>query len=224
MQHVFIIAAFSLMLMPFVLDHRLFRNTFPEAADKSASYIRQIIANSCIVAAAFAIMGFEPLFFYNGERFAGNGSVFAGTLASAAILLMTLFPVALAKHPPARAALREACRTRSFMLPVSAKENRLFAAAAFTVAVSEEVFFRSFVPQYIQDLFGFPDVYAILAAACLFALCHLLQGWSGMIQSFFGALLFSLLYISTGNLLLPVCLHFLYNIRLLYINRLLRKE
>ena len=58
---------------------------------------------------------------------------------------------------------------------------------------------------------------AILAAALVFGLDHGYQGWKGMLQTAFLALVFTLLFVLAGNLWVPMIAHALLDLRLLLI-------
>src|SRR5690606_29139165 len=127
-------------------------------------------------------------------------------------------------HKPSRAAMRESYSSRQFALPVNRAEKWFFALAAVTAGICEELLYRSFLPRYIVGLpLGvFPEA-ALIIAAALFGLGHFLQGIGSVLQAILVALLYSYLYYATGTLLVPIILHTLYNLRVLWISRMIHK-
>jgi membrane protease YdiL (CAAX protease family) len=104
---------------------------------------------------------------------------------------------------------------------------RMAAAEVLVVALPEELFFRGYVQGRLAEawpararLFGAPVGGALVAAAALFALCHLaVQGNPATLAVFFPGLLFGWLRARTGSILPGTLFHALCN---LYIETLHR--
>ncbi len=104
----------------------------------------------------------------------------------------------------------------AFFLPVSRTERRWFAAVCVSAGVCEELIFRGFLIRYFEGVLpGLGWTGAILAAALVFGLDHGYQGWKGMVQTAFLALVFTLLFVLAGNLWVPMIVHALLDLRLL---------
>jgi len=106
----------------------------------------------------------------------------------------------------------------AFFLPVSRAERYWFAAVSISAGICEELIFRGFLIRYFETLVpGLGWNGAILAAALVFGLDHGYQGWKGMLQTAFLALVFTLLFVVAGNLWVPMIAHALLDLRLLLI-------
>lgn len=151
------------------------------------------------------------------------------TVTIAAVVSVAYF--ALAFGPALHCRLRPAARPRyqaavkpvTFMLPVSDSERRWWVLVSISAGVCEEAFFRGFLPQFFSgDLHGgwhMDSAAAWLFSALAFGIAHLYQGAAGVARTAVAGLMFSLLAISTGNLLLPIVIHVLVDLSLLWVYR-----
>jgi|SRR5690606_2047469 len=128
-------------------------------------------------------------------------------------------PVILARRSAeARAGQLRHLAHIAFFLPVSRVERRWFAAVSVSAGLCEELIFRGFLIRYVEAVVpGLGWTGAILAAALVFGLDHGYQGWKGMVQTAFLALVFTLLFLLAGNLWVPMIAHALLDLRLLLI-------
>jgi len=118
----------------------------------------------------------------------------------------------------ARAGQRRHLSHIAFFLPVSRAERRWFAAVCVSAGICEELIFRGFLIRYLEAVVpGLGWSGAILAAALVFGIDHGYQGWKGMLQTGFLALVFTLLFVLAGNLWVPMIAHALLDLRLLLI-------
>jgi membrane protease YdiL (CAAX protease family) len=62
-------------------------------------------------------------------------------------------------------------------------------------------------------------VFAWLVSSIVFGLGHIYQGWAGVCRTTVAGLAFGMLSILTGNLALPILLHFLADLQLLAMYR-----
>jgi membrane protease YdiL (CAAX protease family) len=112
--------------------------------------------------------------------------------------------------------LRERMRGRagSLLLPESNREARWFALVSLGGGLAEELGYRGFLFYYL--LTGFPSLNAlelVLLTSICFGIAHVYQGWRGVAATTVAGLLLGVLYVATGNLLLPVVAHILGNMR-----------
>ncbi|MDM5182101.1 CPBP family intramembrane metalloprotease [Massilia sp. DJPM01] len=118
---------------------------------------------------------------------------------------------------------RAALLSLEYMLPVSSHERRWWVAVSISAGVCEEVFFRSFLPQFLTgQLHGswtLDPTVAWLVSAVAFGMCHFYQGVGGIVRTTIGALLLSLAAILSGSILLPVVLHLLLDLAILPLYR-----
>lgn len=101
------------------------------------------------------------------------------------------------------------------LMPRTSEERRYSAAAALTAAVCEEILYRGFFIAAGVVLLDLPIEWAAVAAAAVFVIGHIYQGWQGLLGVTGLAVVFTFLYLRTGSLLLPVALHALVDVRAL---------
>jgi len=99
------------------------------------------------------------------------------------------------------------------MLPRTTGERGYAAAAALTAGVCEEALFRGFFIAAGIGVLRLPAAVAVVVSVVVFALAHLYQGWRGMIGVTAITVVFTVLYVRSGSLLLPVVLHVVTDLR-----------
>ncbi|UJF33872.1 CPBP family intramembrane glutamic endopeptidase [Paenibacillus hexagrammi] len=104
-------------------------------------------------------------------------------------------------------------------MPVTAAERSMFLLVAVTVGFCEELISRGMLPALLQDG-GLPYWLGFVVAGLHFAVGHFLQGWRGIANAALLALMFTMLYVMTGSLVIPILLHALYDYRLVLISKL----
>ncbi len=98
------------------------------------------------------------------------------------------------------------------LLPQLRSERILFAGVALSAGVCEELLFRGFGLRFFAH-FGLAGFTLLLVAAAAFGLLHLYQGVAGVLATFVVGLLLSAVYIATANLIVPIVLHALIDLR-----------
>jgi uncharacterized protein len=99
------------------------------------------------------------------------------------------------------------------MLPRTTAERGHAAVAAVTAGVCEELLFRGFFIAAGIGVLRLPAAVAVVVSVVVFALAHLYQGWRGMIGVTAITVVFTVLYVRSGSLLLPVVLHVVTDLR-----------
>jgi len=172
--------------------------------------------------------GFRPLFTITlapGE-IAWLQIGWARALMEAAIALFALgglLPYAIVSwkklmRRPRTYASAKALEAMMWFLPQTAAERRWFAVVSLTAGICEEVLFRGFLLHYLHVFpWKLPLTPVLLIAAVIFGLQHLYQGIAGTMLTGVMGLLFSLLFLLTGTLLVPMILHALLDLRMLVI-------
>jgi len=118
-----------------------------------------------------------------------------------------------------RSQLRRSMSGPLHMLPRTRKERGLWILLSLTAGICEEVFYRGFLPAYLMYIFpGVPFLLAIVIAAVLFGMGHIYQKLIGVLGTGVMGLLFGFLYFFTGSLFLPMIVHALFDMRLLFID------
>lgn len=108
------------------------------------------------------------------------------------------------------------------VLPKKREEYLLWLVLCITAAWSEEFVYRG----VLSELFlkhGMIFFLAITLSAVCFSFSHFAQGWLAIPVTFLFALGFQYLYVSSGSLLLPILVHFIYNISVEYLRRVMIK-
>jgi hypothetical protein len=101
------------------------------------------------------------------------------------------------------------------LLPRTASERRVFAVAAVTAGVTEEIAYRAFLIAYLAWLLpGVGWVTAAVIAGVLFGAIHVYQGRKGVISTGLIGLLFGLLYADVGLVALAT-VHAIIDLRVL---------
>lgn len=104
------------------------------------------------------------------------------------------------------------------LLPITAQERWTFAAISVGAGFSEELLFRGFLIDYLNQNFAGLDTWAlILISSVIFGFAHLYQGWRGTILTGGLGCAFALLYTFTESLFAPVVIHAAVDLRLLII-------
>jgi uncharacterized protein len=101
----------------------------------------------------------------------------------------------------------------SALIPVTTRERLIYAAAAVSAGICEEVVFRGWLLATLHSPVGLTGTTLVLVAAAIFGVAHAYQKVAGTILTTLAGLLFCVLYIMTGSLLVPILLHILVDVR-----------
>ena len=111
-----------------------------------------------------------------------------------------------------------ALRSLEYFFPASQSERQWWVLVCMTAGICEETLFRGFLLHYLHVLpWTLNLTLALLISSVIFGLNHLYGGIGGVLGSAIGGFLFGLLFLLSGNLLLPVVLHALTDLRMLVI-------
>lgn len=128
---------------------------------------------------------------------------------SAALLALLIVPVLIMRgrvdEIPAIGDIRA-------ILPRSRGELPYGAGLALTAGVVEELLFRLALPALLFGILG-DGVLSFVIAALLFGLLHLYQGPLGMLFATVLGLVFTLFYVLSGSILVPIVLHAIVDLR-----------
>jgi uncharacterized protein len=105
----------------------------------------------------------------------------------------------------------------SALLPVTRRERYLWAAAAISAGICEEIVFRGWLLSTLHSTAKLSGWALILITAALFGLAHAYQGVTGVLATAFAGLFFCVLYVVTGSLLVPILLHALVDLRFAFL-------
>ena len=130
-----------------------------------------------------------------------------------------VLPVALALRDP-EGRRKQAARLESiwFILPRTREARLWWAALSVTVGVCEEIVFRGWMIPYLEELAPWlGPLGAVLAAAAVFGIDHGYQGWTGVVGTAALALFLTILYLLSGTLWIPIVVHVLVDLRVLFL-------
>ena len=111
-----------------------------------------------------------------------------------------------------------ALKSLDYFFPATRTERRWWVLVCITAGVCEETLFRGFMPHYLHVLpWALNLTLALAISSVIFGLNHLYQGVAGVVGSALVGFLFGLLFLLGGNLLLPIVVHSLVDLRALVI-------
>ncbi|MGW5687381.1 CPBP family intramembrane glutamic endopeptidase [Nonomuraea sp. NPDC003754] len=103
------------------------------------------------------------------------------------------------------------------LIPRTAGERWLALGLAISAGVCEEIVYRGLLISGFMSILDLPRPVAAGLALAIFVVGHLYQGWRGMVMVTLAGFSLTMLYFSTGSLLLPIVLHILVDVRSLLI-------
>jgi len=108
----------------------------------------------------------------------------------------------------------------AFILPITQEERSWFALVSVTAGICEEVLYRGFLIRYLADGPWHAGLWIALAVASIsFGLAHGYQGLSGIIGTGLVGAVMGVIFLATGSLWLPMALHALVDLRVLFLLR-----
>ncbi len=204
---------------------RLKRNPTPE---RKIGVYKTLCAWLWISAvAAVLAVGWRPLFEAPGEvwwlQIAWVRYLVEALLALFVAVGLLPFVIVLWKkltHRPRKYGSAEALKSMAWFLPGTWAERRWFAIVSVTAGICEEFLFRGFLLRYLHVFpWGLNLTLALVIAAVIFGLQHLYQGVAGTASTAVMGFIASLLFLLTGNLLVPIILHAALDLRMLVLLR-----
>jgi membrane protease YdiL (CAAX protease family) len=133
------------------------------------------------------------------------------------MLVVLLLPAALALWIPRfRTRAAKAFRPLAFFLPTTPNERAWWAIVSVSAGVCEEIIFRGFLLFYLHTSpWHLSLAWALVVASAIFGLQHLYQGVAGVAQTTVMGAVFGIIFLLTGNLLIPMLLHTVIDLRVL---------
>jgi CAAX protease family protein len=99
------------------------------------------------------------------------------------------------------------------LIPVTMHERLLYASAAVSAGICEEIVFRGWLLSTLHFTIGLTGTVLVLTAAAIFGAGHAYQKVAGTILTTLAGLLFCALYVMSGSLLVPILLHIVVDVR-----------
>lgn len=133
------------------------------------------------------------------------------------MLIAIFLPAVLALRSPAlRAKAARATQRLAFLLPSSKEERHWWWLVCITAGVCEEIVYRGFLLHYLHIRPFHLNLTSALIVSCLiFGVGHLYQGGLGAVQTALVGFILGVMFIVTGNLLLPMFVHAVLDLRVL---------
>lgn len=133
------------------------------------------------------------------------------------MLIAIFLPAVLALRSPAlRAKAGKSAQRLAFLLPSSKEERRWWWLVCITAGVCEETVYRGFLVHYFHtQSFHLTLTSALVVSSLIFGVGHLYQGGLGAVQTALIGFIFGAMFIVTGNLLLPMFVHTILDLRVL---------
>jgi membrane protease YdiL (CAAX protease family) len=114
---------------------------------------------------------------------------------------------------------------KSYIFPTTNRQLKLFIMVPITVGICEEIIFRGYLYSYFQSSpYSLSATISVLLISFLFGLGHFQQGVSGMVVTLLLGYLLGFLYLYTGSLILPIMLHILFDVKILYVAWILQRH
>ncbi|MCP3016175.1 CPBP family intramembrane metalloprotease [Nocardiopsis dassonvillei] len=108
--------------------------------------------------------------------------------------------------------LPEPERDRGLLAPRTTAERAMAAGVAVTGGVFGELLYRGLFILLVASM-GVPLWIAAALSVLLFSVAHLYQGWWGLVSAGASGTLFTVLYLGTGSVWVPVLVHVALNLR-----------
>ena len=145
-----------------------------------------------------------------------RGAIFLEGL-TAGILIVLILPAVFALWSgKIRSKAGKAARKLAFLLPSTREERRWWWLVCITAGIAEEIVYRGFLLHYFHGRpFHLSLTWALVGSSVIFGIGHLYQGLAAAVQTFVIGFLFGAIFLVTGNLLLPMVLHALMDLRVL---------
>jgi membrane protease YdiL (CAAX protease family) len=145
-----------------------------------------------------------------------RGGIFLEGL-TAGLLIVIMVPAVLAlRSEKIRAKAGKAAKRLAFLLPSAGEERQWWWVVCITAGICEEVVYRGFLLHYLHaEPFHFNLTWALVVSSVIFGIGHLYQGVAGAVQTVVIGFVLGALFVMTGNLLLPIVLHAVMDLRVL---------
>lgn len=195
----------------------------PGEAERLTLYRHSLLALWFATAAALAVdSGWQPMRVVPASAGPWIAAHRASLDATVALVCMGFLAVVgqgllCASSAARRRAAAPAFARLAYMLPVSPRERRWWIVLSLTAGICEELLYRGYLFHFIDAALGLVPAWLLSAAA--FGVAHLYQGWRGIVPATLAGLLFGLLAVGTGSLALPIVVHVLVDLQVLWMYR-----
>jgi membrane protease YdiL (CAAX protease family) len=106
----------------------------------------------------------------------------------------------------------------AFILPVTREERIWFLLVSLTAGICEEILYRGYLIRYLADAPMHYEVWIAIAISSLaFGLAHGYQGIGGVVGTGVLGVVMAVIFVVTGSLWLPITLHAIIDLRILFL-------
>jgi uncharacterized protein len=141
-------------------------------------------------------------------------------LVSAFVIMLVLQVFITRCNAKLREKVLLAFRRMAFILPVTSEERIWFLLVSLTAGCCEEILYRGFLIRYFADFPWHKEIWMAIAISSLaFGLAHGYQGVTGIIGTAVVGALMAIVFFVTGSLWLPIALHAVLDLRVLFLLR-----
>lgn len=219
---VYLICILSPLLSVIVLKKM---KTSPNEQAKYYVYGTMIIAYSLILWFTLRTRSIVDLVRPPAASFPGWIMVIGFAYGAYLLLAESIEVWAIHNRPDYRDRIRGHFESRSYIEPTNKAQRYLSYGFYLFVAAGEEVFFRSYLLRYLmEEPYSLSWVYASLIAVVVFGVGHAHFRLSGIGYSTINGLFYLFLFMWSGSILLPIVVHYLYDIKSSYMGSVLRKN
>jgi membrane protease YdiL (CAAX protease family) len=135
------------------------------------------------------------------------------------IYLQVFYIRRVAGSTDGREQLRKRMAGPLHMLPRTSRERGLWILLSLTAGFCEELLYRGFMPAFLVHIFPHVNLFfAIIIASVLFGIGHVYQKLVGVLGTGALGLVFGLFYLLTGSLFVPMIVHALFDMRLMFLD------
>jgi uncharacterized protein len=133
------------------------------------------------------------------------------------MLVVLFFPAMVALwNERLRSKAGKAAKRLAFLLPSTGEERQWWWLVCLTAGICEEVVYRGFLFHYLHIApFHLSLMWALAVSTLIFGIGHLYQGAAGAASTVVAGALFGMMYLMTGNLILPIVVHAAMDLRVL---------
>lgn len=226
MAYVHTLAIFVVFIMPILsvfLARKAKINT--NETRKQQNYL---LVYLCYILATILVLTIYPLsaVFTPSSQFSPTDLINLALWGITGYVLLMLFAPALLVtfHAATRAATYAEYDKKAYMYPRTNRSLLMFTVLAFIVGITEEIIYRGFVYTYLIEYWNASAAVSFIVMSVLFGLGHFHQGKSAIVETFLFGLALGHLYFSTGSLLVPMIVHILYDLKIVYVSWVLRRH
>jgi membrane protease YdiL (CAAX protease family) len=193
---------------------------------KEKTYLKIFVSYWVITAGFLIFSPFKGIFFLSQPLQFNSTGKLAALLVLIYLIITQFIPVLMLRfNKKLRALTAASFNEKSYIFPTTDRQRALFWIVPITVGICEEIIFRGYLYQYFQrSPYSLSALLSFLVVTAIFGLGHFQQGLSGVVQTTLLGFFLGFLYFLSGNLLLSIFLHIIFDAKILFISSTLSKH